>query len=105
MSIVMNEKGLHIRPPVCHRKLSRETMQQCWCMNDSVGKFCTDKRTRRKKKLLEEYKQHEEYFGRRFRFDEHTDSGLSCLFRSFCSKCKDHFLLVRTCYQNFPTES
>src|SRR2546421_13073279 len=31
-------------------------------MNDSVGKFCTDKRTRRKKHGLEEYERHKKHF-------------------------------------------
>ena len=52
---------------------------------DSVGKFCTDKRTRRTKDVLEEYERHEKQFENPFLLDEDADSCLSCFFRSFCS--------------------
>ena len=54
-------------------------------MKDSVGKFCTDKRTRRTKDVLEEYERHEKQFENPFLLDEDADSCLSCFFRSFCS--------------------
>src|SRR5947208_12228755 len=49
--------------------------------HDSVGKFCTDKRTRRKKNLLKEYERHEKQLESHFLLDEDADSRLSCLFR------------------------
>ncbi len=52
---------------------------------DSVGKFCPDKRTRRKKNLLEEYERHEKQFESHFLLDEDADFRLSCFFRSFYS--------------------
>jgi hypothetical protein len=55
--------------------------------------------------LLEEYERHEKQFESHFLLDEDADSRLSCFFRSFCSIETDHFLLVRTSLQNFPTES
>jgi len=51
---------------------------------DSVGKFCTDKRTRRKKHGLEEYERHKKQFERLFLLEENADSCFSCFFCSFC---------------------
>ena len=67
-------------------KYPRRADKSAMCaINDSVGKFCTDKRTRRTKDVLEEYERHEKQFENPFLLDEDADSGLSCFFRSFCS--------------------
>src|SRR5436853_5493388 len=54
-------------------------------IDDSVGKFCPDKRTRRKKNLLEEYERHEKQFESHPLLEGNADPCLSCFFHSFCS--------------------